>query len=174
MLESWCGRTANSAGRESWHGAKAEVMVKGENPRFIVTNLPIDGFTMQQTGRFAPAACYEQFYCARGNMENRIKEQQLDLFADRTSTHFMESNQLRLYLATFAYVLMERFRSLALKGTQLAEATAATIRLKLLKIAASVRISCRRIYIRFVSAFPLKEVFALMHTRILGLARLIT
>ncbi|MBN1980728.1 MAG: IS1380 family transposase [Chitinivibrionales bacterium] len=165
--------------RESWSTArrviaKAEVMPKGENPRFIVTNLAKDGFTAQQIGRFAPAACYEQFYCARGDMENRIKEQQLDLFADRTSTHFMESNQLRLYLATFAYVLMERFRSLALKGTQLAEATAGTIRLKILKIAASVRISCRRIHIRFASAFPLREVFALAHARILGLVKLTT
>jgi hypothetical protein len=158
--------------RDSWSTArrviaKAEVLPKGENPRFIVTNLSKDGFAPDQVERFAPAACYEKFYCARGNMENRIKEQQLDLFADRTSTHFMESNQLRLYLATFAYFLMERFRSVALKGTQLAQATAGTIRLKILKIAASVTISCRRIYIRFASAFPLREIFALAHKRIM-------
>jgi hypothetical protein len=159
--------------RESWSKArrvigKAEILSKGENPRFIVTNLPRDGFEPDQLGRFSPAACYENFYCARGNMENRIKEQQLDLFADRTSTHFMAPNQLRLWFSTFAYLLLQRLRSLALKGTQLAKATAGTIRLKLLKIAARVTISCRRIHIRFTSAFPLRDVFALAHKRIMA------
>jgi hypothetical protein len=147
---------------------------KGENPRFIVTNLPKDGFGPDQAERFAPAACYEKTYCARGNMENRIKEQQLDLFADRTSTHFMDPNQLRLWFSTFAYLLMERLRSLTLKGTQLAQATAGTIRLKILKIAAGVTISCRRIHIRLASAFPLREVFALAHKRIMALAGRVT
>lgn len=165
--------------RNSWSTArrviaKAEVLHKGDNPRFIVTNLAKDGFASGQMERFAPEACYEDFYCARGNMENRIKEQQLDLFADRTSTHYMESNQLRLYFATFAYFLMERLRSLALTGTQLAKATAGTIRLKIIKIAASVTISCRRIYIRFVSAFPLREEFAMAHGKIKDLKSQLT
>ncbi len=165
--------------RNSWSKArrvigKAEILPKGENPRFIVTNLSEDGFGSCQTRRFAPAACYENFYCARGNMENRIKEQQLDLFADRTSTHFMAPNQLRLWFSTFAYFLLERVRALALAGTQLAKATAGTIRLKLLKIAASVTVSCRRIHIRFTSAFALREVFAQAHERIMGLLKPVT
>jgi hypothetical protein len=165
--------------RNSWSTArrvigKAEILPKGENPRFIVTNLPNDGFVPDQAQRFAAAACYENFYCARGDMENRIKEQQLDLFADRTSTHYMDPNQLRLWFSTFAYLLMERLRSLTLSGTQLAKATAGTIRLKILKIAASVTISCRRIYIRFASAFPLREIFALAHTRITALGSRVT
>jgi hypothetical protein len=160
--------------RNSWSNArrvigKAEILPKGENPRFIVTNLPEDGFGDGPKERFAPAACYENFYCARGNMENRIKEQQLDLFADRTSTHYMDTNQLRLWFSTFAYFLLQRLRSLTLSGTQLAKATAGTIRLKLLKIAASVTVSCRRVHIRFASAFPLREVFALVHQRIMAL-----
>jgi len=154
--------------------AKAEILLKGENPRFIVTSLPKDGFGPDQMERFSPAACYEDFYCARGNMENRSKEQQLDLFADRTSIHFMDPNQLRLWFSTFAYLMMERLRSLTLSGTQPAQATAGTIRLKILKIAAGVTISCRRIYIRFASAFPLREIFALAHTRITALARRVT
>ena len=158
--------------RESWTRArrviaKAEVLPQGDNPRFIVTNLPIDGFEGDQPGRFAPGPCYEQLYCARGDMENRIKEQQLDLFADRTSTHYMDSNQLRLWFATFAYVLIERLRTLTLQGTQLAQATAGTIRLKLLKIAAHLTVSCRRIYVRLASAFPLQDLFAKVHHRLM-------
>lgn len=160
--------------RNSWSNArrvigKAEILPKGENPRFIVTNLHENGFGDGQKERFTPAACYEIIYCARGNMENRIKEQQLDLFADRTSTHYMDTNQLRLWFSTFAYFLLQRLRSLTLSGTQLAKATAGTIRLSLLKIAASVTVSCRRVYIRFASVFPLREVFALVHQRIMAL-----
>jgi hypothetical protein len=161
---------------DSWSTArrvigKAEVLPKGDNPRFIVTNLPHDGFGADQKDRFRAAACYENVYCARGEMENRIKEQQLDLFANRTSTHFMDPNQLRLWFSTFAYLLMERLRSLALTGTQLAQATAVTIRVRLLKIAACVTISCRRIHIRFATAFPLQDVFAKAHQKILALAQ---
>jgi hypothetical protein len=138
---------------------KAEVLPKGDNPRFIVTNLPFAGFTAETPERFSPRACYEKFYCARGDMENRIKEQQLDLFADRTSTSYMGSNQLRLWFSTFAYLMLERLRTLGLKGTQLAKATAGTIRVRLLKAAVHVNVSIRRIYIRLASAFPLKDVF---------------
>jgi Transposase DDE domain group 1 len=167
-------QTRSSWSRERRVIGKAEIRPKGENPRFIVTNLPMNGFNPEQVDRFTAAACYEELYCARGDMENRIKEQQLDLFADRTSTHFLESNQLRLHLSTFAYFLMERLRALALNGTQMAQATAGTIRLRIIKIAANVSISVRRIYIRFASAFPLKEIFSLAHKRIMNLASSIT
>lgn len=144
-------RTLNSWSRERRVVGKAECLSKGENPRFIVTNLPEDYAT--------PAGLYEQVYCARGDMENRIKEQQLDLFADRTSTHTMRANQLRLWLSTFAYVLVNKLRQVALKGTELARATCGTIRLKLFKIAAAVKISVRRVLVRMPSACPCQEVF---------------
>jgi len=162
-------RTLDSWSRSRRVIAKAEVLPKGDNPRFIVTNLPANGFDADHSERFAPAAAYENLYCARGEMENRIKEQQMDLFADRTSTKYMESNQLRLWFSTFAYLLIERLRTLALHGTQLAKATAGTIRLRLLKIAAHVTVSCRRIYIRLASAFPMREVFATAHHRLIAL-----
>jgi hypothetical protein len=167
-------QTRSSWSRERRVIGKAEILPKGENPRIIVTNPPKDGFNPEQVERFTATACYEEFYCARGDMENRIKGLQLDLFANRTSTHFLESNQLRLYLSTFAYFLMERLRALALNGTQLAQDTAGTIRLRIIKIAANVSISVRRIYIRFASAFPLKEIFSLAQKRIMNLASSIT
>jgi hypothetical protein len=142
--------------RKSWPRsrrviAKAEQLDKGANPRFIVTNLPEDYAT--------PKAMYEYVYCARGDMENRIKEQQLDLFADRTSAHTMRANQLRLWFSTFAYTLMNALRRVALKGTRLAKATCGTIRLKLLKIGAQLKISVRRLLIHFASACPYQDVF---------------
>lgn len=131
--------------------AKAEHLDKGANPRFIVTNLPQTYAT--------PQALYEQLYCARGDMENRIKEQQLDLFADRTSTHTLRANQLRLWFSTFAYTLVAAMRRVALKGTRLAHATCGTIRLKLLKLGAQLTISVRRFLIHFASACPYQDVF---------------
>jgi hypothetical protein len=150
--------------RESWSRArrvigKAEVLHEKNNPRFIVTNLPREGFQSDVPERFAPANCYEGFYCPRANMENEIKQQLLDLHADRTSTHFMASNQLRLWLSTFAYLLLERLRTLALPNTVLARATAGTIRLRLLKIGALITVSVRRVYVRLASGFPFKELF---------------
>ena len=103
---------------------------------------------------------YEKIYCARGDMENRIKECQLDLFADRTSAASLRANQLRLWFASLAYVLMTALRRMALQGTELAQATAGTIRLKLLKLGALVTVSVRRIKIAIASACPLKGVFA--------------
>jgi hypothetical protein len=142
--------------RESWSRprrvvAKAEHLAKGANPRFVVTNLPED--------YAAPQALYEQVYCARGDMENRIKEQQLDLFADRTSAATLRANQLRLWLSTFAYVLVSAVRRVALPGTRLAKATCGTIRLKLLKIGAQLQISVRRFFIHLASACPYQDVF---------------
>ena len=121
------------------------------NPRFIVTSLTAaDG-----DGR----KLYEQVYCARGEMENRIKECQMDLFADRTSTATMKANQLRLWFASMAYVLIDSLRRRALASTDLADATCGTIRLKLLKIGARVTISVRRIKLAMASAFPYTDVF---------------
>jgi hypothetical protein len=144
---------------------KAEVLGDKDNPRFIVTNLPAEGFAddLPSSGRFCAQKCYEDFYCARGNMENQIKQQYLDLEADRTSTHWMASNQLRLWFSAFALLLFERLRTLALQGTQLANATAGTIRQRLLKIGALVTVSTRRVYIRLASAFPLQKLFAQAH-----------
>ena len=138
--------------------AKAEHLPKGANPRFIVTSLKqseIDG-----------RGLYERVYCARGEMENRIKEQQLDLFADRTSAATMRANQLRLWFSSLAYVLIEALRRIGLSHTQFANATAGTIRLKLLKIGALVRTSVRRLHITMASACPYKAEFATAQARL--------
>lgn len=150
--------------------AKAEVTAAGDNPRFIVTSLPARGFPGDEDReRFTPAPLYEEVYCARGEMENVLKQQVLDLQADRMSTHYVASNQLRLWLATLAYLLMERVRALGLWGTELARATMGSVRLKLLKVAAQVKVSVRRVYVQLSSAYPLQEVFRLCHRRLRGL-----
>jgi hypothetical protein len=131
--------------------AKAEHLDKGENPRFVVTSLTPQQWVAQDL--------YEKFYCARGEMENRIKEQ-MCLFADRLSTDEMKGNQLRLYFSALAYSLVEALRRLALKGTEWAQAQVDTIRLKLLKIGAIVRISARRIVLQMSSAYPWKDIYA--------------
>ncbi len=125
---------------------KAEYLTKGENPRFVVTSLPI----LQWIGK----ELYEDLYCARGDMENRIKEQQLYLFADRTSTAWMSSNQLRLWFSSFAYMFFVLLRTEALIDTELKKAQAVTLRLKILKVAAIVKVTTRRIVIRLPSAYP--------------------
>jgi hypothetical protein len=142
--------------RKSWSCprrvvAKAEYLDKGQNPRFVVTSLTAEQWAAQEL--------YEKFYCARGEMENRIKEQ-MCLFADRLSTDEMKGNQLRLYFSALAYTLMEALRRLGLKGTAWAEAQVDTIRLKLLKIGAVVRISVRRVLLQLSSAYPWKDHFA--------------
>jgi len=149
---------------------KAEVTAQGPNPRFVVTNLPAHGFKGEpdQT-RFTPARLYEELYCARGEMENVLKQQTLDLQADRMSTHYLASNQLRLWLATLAYLLLERVRTLGLAGTELAQATAGSVRLKLLKVAAQVRVSVRRVYVQLSSAYPLQALFRLCQRRLMAL-----
>jgi hypothetical protein len=150
---------------------KAEIMVAGENPRFVVTNLPLQGFKDEPEGeRFTPQRLYEDFYCARGEMENVLKQQVLDLQADRMSTHHLASNQFRLWEAMFAYLLLERLRTQALRGTELERATAGSLRLRLLKVAAQVRVSVRRIYVQLSSAYPLQELFRFCHRRLMQLA----
>ena len=131
--------------------AKAEHLEKGENPRFVVSSLDAQTQPAQKL--------YEQLYCARGEMENRIKEQ-LSLFSDRLSTETLRANQLRLYFSSLAYVLLHALRRLALVGTAWAAAQVQTIRLRLLKIAAEVRLSARRICVRFSRAYPWKTIFA--------------
>ena len=137
---------------------KAEHLEKGANPRFIVTSLAA-------WSRSADRSSTRTIYCQRGEMENRIKECQLDLYADRTSAATMRANQLRLWLSSLAYVLMEAVRRLA-AGTAMANATAGSIRLKLLKIGAVVTVSVRRIKLAFASACPTRDLFALAHRRL--------
>ena len=144
-------RTRKSWSRARRVVAKTEYLDKGENPRFVVTSLTAEQWAAQNL--------YEQFYCARGEMENRIKEQ-MCLFADRLSTDEMKGNQLRLYFSALAYTLMEALRRLGLQGTQWAQAQVDTIRLKLLKIGALVRLSVRRVLLQLSSAYPWKDIYA--------------
>ena len=146
-------RTQKSWSRTRRVVGKAELLEKGENPRFILTNLSA------KQRRFEAASLYEKFYCARGEMENRIKEAQMDLFADRTSTHWMASNQLRLWFSAFAHLLLSVLRAEVLRGSDLAQATIAQIRLKLFKIAARVKMSCRRIHLELSGAYPYRDTF---------------
>jgi hypothetical protein len=144
-------RTNKSWSRARRVVAKAEQIEGKENPRYLVTSLGKEAWPAQKL--------YEQLYCARGEMENRIKEQ-LSLFADRLSTETLRANQLRLYFSSLAYVLLEALRRLGLAGTEWAQAQADTIRLKLLKIAAQVHLTARRIWVRYSCAYPWQNVFA--------------
>ena len=142
--------------RESWARerrvvAKAEHLDKGSNPRFIVTSIAMEKIDAQ--------TLYERLYCERGDMENRIKEQQLYLFADRTSAGKMRANQLRLYFSSVAYMLMQALRRLGLKGTQMATAQCNTIRLKLLKVGAQVKITVRKIWVSLAGGYPYADLF---------------
>jgi len=143
--------TLDSWTRERRVIGKAEHSEQGPNPRFIVTSLPLK--------RGAPRQLYEELYCARGDMENRIKENQLCLFADRTSTESLRSNQLRLWFSSAAYMLLALLRRYGLKGTPQERAQCDTIRLKLLKIGAQVCVTVRRVWVRLASSYPLKELF---------------
>jgi len=144
-------RTRKSWTRERRVIAKAEHLAKGENPRFIVTSWSPAQRPAQRL--------YEDFYCQRGEMENRIKEQQLALFADRTSTAYLRSNQIRLYLSSIGYCLLMALRRLGLRGTAMAQAQCQTIRLRLLKIGAQIRVSVRRIWIAMASGHPGAALF---------------
>ncbi len=151
-LESW-SRRRRVIGKAEWTRGEA-------NPRFIVTSL--------KRGEIGARALYENVYCARGDMENRIKECQADLFADRTSAASLRANQLRLWFASMAYVLLCALRRIGLAHTQFAQAACGTIRLKLLKIGALVRVSVRRVVVAMASAYPYQLEFALAHARLVA------
>jgi hypothetical protein len=143
-------RTHKSWSRERRVVGKAEHLKKGSNPRFVVTSLSAE--------RFAARALYEDGYCARGDMENRIKEQ-FSLFADRVSAETMRANQMRLYLSVMAYVLISGLRRLGLKATELAQAQVSTIRTKLLKIGAQIRVTVRKVWISMASSYPYQDLY---------------
>lgn len=144
-------RTLETWSRERRVVAKAEHLAKGSNPRLVVTSLTLE--------RRPARELYEEDYCARGEMEDRIKEQQLHLFADRMSAQTMRANQVRLYLASAAYLLLEALRRLGLAGTELARAQCETIRVKLLKIGALVRVTVRKVRVQLASHCPYASVF---------------
>ena len=151
-------RTHDSWSRARRVIAKAEHLDKGPNPRFVVTSLSSQETVFPLPSRWMPQSLYEEFYCARGDMENRIKEQMM-LFADRTSTAFLRSNQIRLYFSTVAYLLLQALRRLGLAGTELAKAQCNTVRLKLLKIGAQVRLTVRKVWISLSAGYPYRELF---------------
>jgi len=136
--------------RERRVAAKAEHIDGKENPRFVVTSLASE--------RWAAQELYEKLYCARGEMENRIKEQ-FSLFADRVSSETMRANQMRVYLSAMAYVLMNGLRRLGLAGTELAQAQVSTIRTKLLKIGAQIRVTVRKVWISMASSYPWQGLY---------------
>ena len=144
-------QTCNSWSRERRVIGKAEITRDSRNPRFVVTTLDVEEHDAQHV--------YEQIYCARGEMENRIKEQQLDLFSTRTSGHWMRVNQVRLWFSAVAYMLFEQLRRLALAGTDLERARCSTIRSKLIKIGTRVRVTVRRIWLSMSSAYPYQDLF---------------
>ena len=137
--------------------AKAEHIDGKENPRFVVTSLSAE--------RWQAQSLYEQLYCARGEMENRIKEQ-FSLFAERVSSETMRANQMRMYFSAMAYVLVCGLRRLGLKDTEMAEAQVSTIRTRLLKIGARVRVSVRRVYLSMAASYPWKSLFAQVHANL--------
>ena len=140
---------------------KAEYLAKGENPRFVVTSLSkeeIDARTL-----------YEEKYCARGDMENRIKEQQLWLFADRTSAATMRANQLRLWFSSIAYTLMVALKRLGLKGTELSRSQCSTIRVKLLKIGAQIRVTVRKVWVSLAESYPYQWIFKQVYENLMCL-----
>jgi hypothetical protein len=159
----WTTERHNRWARQRRVVAKAEFTGGEANPRFVVTSL--------RRYECGPRYLYEKLYCARGDMENRIKECQLDLFADRTSTATMRANQLRLWFASMAYVLLCAVRRIGLSHTQLADATCGTIRLKLLKIGALVRVSVRRIKFAMASSCPMADVWGVAAVRLRAAAR---
>ena len=155
VYDEWMHTTLSSWSRKRRVIGKAEITLYGENPRFIVTSLAADARWV-----------YEEIYCARGDMENRIKEQQLDLFSTRTSGRLMRVNQIRLWLSSVAYALLEALRRLGLEGSEMARCYCGTIRTRLLKIGASVRVTVRRIWLSLASSHPAEPVFAHAYDRL--------
>jgi hypothetical protein len=158
VFKDFTYRTQKSWSRERRVIGKAEHLAQGSNPRFIVTSL--------SAAEFDARTLYEQEYCARGDMENRIKEQQLGLFADRTSCETLRANQLRLAFSTVAYVVLRALREFGLAETPLAAAQADTIRLKLLKIGAVIRVTVRKVWIALSESYPWQELFAAVYARL--------
>jgi hypothetical protein len=157
LFKEFVYQTRKSWSRQRRVVAKAEHLEKGENPRFVVTSLSAQQWPAQ--------TLYEEHYCARGDMENRIKEQ-LMLFSDRTSTHYLRSNQLRLYFSSIAYVLLQMLRRLGLEGTELAKAQCSTIRLKVLKIGALIRITVRKVWVSLAGGYPYVALFQQVYEKL--------
>ncbi|HMB04481.1 MAG TPA: IS1380 family transposase [Isosphaeraceae bacterium] len=158
-------RTLESGSRQRRVVAKAEHLAKGANPRFVVTSLLAEDRPAQPL--------YEEDYCGRGEAENRIQEQQLHLFADRTSAGTMRANQVRLFVCSIAYTLLNALRWLGLEGTGMAEAQCQTIRLKLLKIGALVRVTVRKVWVHRASSCPYAEAFRRVHANLSGVRPLV-
>lgn len=158
VFKDFTYRTRSSWSKKRRVVGKAEHLERGANPRFVVTSLDAKAWPAREL--------YEDLYCARGEMENRIKEQQLDLFADRTSSWWMRTNQTRLYFSSMAYVLMSELRRIGLAGTELARAQCGTIRLRLLKIGARVRVTVRKIWVSMSEGYPLQSLFAEVWSRL--------
>lgn len=159
-------RTLDSWSRSRRVVAKAEHLPKGSNPRFVVTSIAKE----QMDAR----TLYEDLYCARGEMENRIKEQQMCLFADRTSTASFRGNQIRLTFSSVAYWLVQSLRRLGLAGTEFAKARCDTIRLKLLKIGARLKVSVRRITVSLSESYPYATIFAKVYKNLIALVPVCT
>ena len=157
-FRSLCYQTEKSWSRQRRVVTKVCYGSEGLKIRHVVTSL--------SASKISPSKLYTDEYCPRGEMENRIKEQQLDLFADRTSTQTFESNQLRLWLSSMAYVLMQAFRQHCLAKTSFAKATVGTIRLNLLKLGARITVSVRRILIAIASSCPYQDILAIAYSRI--------
>ena len=158
VFKDFLYKTRDTWSRKRRVVAKAEYLENGGNPRFVVTSFTAEAYDNQ--------TLYEKEYCARGEMENRIKEQQLFLFADRTSTHEMHSNQIRLWFSSVAYMLMEAFRRLGLRASTMERAQCNTIRLKLFKIGAVIKITAKRVYILFASSYPYQALFNSIYKKI--------
>jgi len=161
VFKDFCYQTRKSWTRSRRVIGKAEHLAKGANPRFVVTSLPAD----QVDAR----SLYEEQYCARGDMENRIKEQQLCLFADRTSAATMRANELRLWFSSVAYTLMAALRRLGLTRSDLARARCDTIRLKLLKIGAQIRVTVRRVWVSLAEGYPYQRLFQQVYDQLVCL-----
>lgn len=151
VFEDFRYRTRERWSQERRVIGKAEYLAKGANPRFVVTDVTAE--------EMAARALYEQLYCARGEMENRIKEQQLALFADRTNTATLRANQIRRYFFSVAYLLLRALRRLGLSGTAMAKAQSNTLRLKLLKIGAHIRSTMRQVWIALSESYPYASLF---------------
>ena len=163
-------RTCSSWSRERRMLCKAETLPGPKNnPRFVVTNIAAEGI-LSRSGEVLVGggvrSLYEKGYCGRGNAENMIKQMVLDLKADRTSCSWMAANQMRLWFSSLAYLLLERVRSIGLAGSRLAEATLGSVRLRVLKVAAVVKVSVRRVHVALSSAFPLQDIFRMVVGRL--------